>query len=150
MKNTYHPAMRATHMAEPMEAAWVVLKQYDPMAPLHSHAQRLERPNVVGRPYTPPPRRLAPFERTERILADRNQAIDGANQFHQDRIDAQRNLPTPGATQMGEPEDRVENPFTHRSQMTGQPPNDPAFIQQLIAQNKQETNKRAQERKDRD
>lgn len=50
----------------------------------------------VGEPYETRPaktRLLMPHERRERILADRDQAIERANQFHQDRIDAMRNLP---------------------------------------------------------
>jgi hypothetical protein len=52
----------------------------------------------VGKPYQTRPattRPLQPQERRERVLADRNEAFDKANQFHQDRINAAQNLPTP-------------------------------------------------------
>ena len=66
----------------------------------------------VGEPYETRPattRMLMPHERRERILADRDEAYDKANQFHQDRIRAMRNLPgVPSSFSQGGPE---FNPF---------------------------------------
>ena len=66
----------------------------------------------VGEPYQTRPattRLLMPHERRERILADRDQAMERANQFHQDRIDAMKVLPDPSASfSQGGPE---FNPF---------------------------------------
>lgn len=58
------------------------------MRPAHMRSQVFP---VDGRPATT--RMLMPHERRERILADRDQAMERANQFHQDRIRAMRNLP---------------------------------------------------------
>lgn len=55
-------------------------------------------------------RNLTPDERLVRVTADRNQAIDRANQFHQDRIDAMQNLPVPGS--FSRPPNPDFNPFT--------------------------------------
>ena len=55
-------------------------------------------------------RNLTPEERLVRVTADRNQAIDRANQFHQDRIDAMQNLPEPGS--FSRPPNPDFNPFT--------------------------------------
>ncbi len=55
-------------------------------------------------------RNLTPDERLVRVTADRNQAIDRANQFHQDRIDAMQNLPEPGS--FSRPPNPDFNPFT--------------------------------------
>lgn len=52
----------------------------------------------VGVPFEVSPattRLLMPHEQEERTVADRNQAMERANQFHQDRIDAMQNLPEP-------------------------------------------------------
>lgn len=54
-------------------------------------------------------RNLTPDERLIRVTADRNQAIDRANQFHQDRIDAMQNLPEPGS--FSRPPNPDFNPF---------------------------------------
>jgi len=72
----------------PLEKAWRVVKQYDPMRPAHMRSQVFP---VDRRPATT--RMLMPHERRERILADRDQAMERANQFHQDRIRGMRNLP---------------------------------------------------------
>ena len=109
----------------PLEKAWRVVKQYDPMRPAHMRSQVFPQMSSntrvmrvpggklnqfgresfhnhgyarqdVGEPYETRPaktRLLMPHERRERILADRDEAYDKANQFHQDRIDAMRNLP---------------------------------------------------------
>ena len=121
------------------ESAWHLLKQYDPMRPAHMRSQvfpqmgslsRIERVpggkfdrfglpyregyamQDYGEPYQTRPattRLLMPHERRERILADRDQAMERANQFHQDRIRGMQNLPDPSASfSQGGPE---FNPF---------------------------------------
>tara|TARA_A100000172_G_C3041160_1_gene110533 strand:- start:1952 stop:2413 length:462 start_codon:yes stop_codon:yes gene_type:complete len=55
-------------------------------------------------------RNLTPDERLVRVTADRDQAVDRANQFHQDRIDAMQNLPEPGS--FSRPPNPNFNPFT--------------------------------------
>lgn len=110
----------------PLEKAWLVVKQYDPMRPAHMRSQVFPQMSSatrlmpvpggkldmygresfygpyghahqdVGEPYETRPaktRLLMPHERRERILADRDEAYDKANQFHQDRIRGMRNLP---------------------------------------------------------
>lgn len=98
-----------------MEEAWNLLKQYDPMRPAHMRSQVFPemssdarmfhqypggmgsiKTRDVGKPYETRPattRMLMPHERRERILADRDEAYDKANQFHQDRIRGMQNLP---------------------------------------------------------
>ena len=126
-------------MKNAFDNAWYFLKQYDPMQSAHMRSQvfpqmgSLSRMEKVpggkldrfgfpfregyamqdyGEPYQTRPattRLLMPHERRERILADRDQAMERANQFHQDRIDAMKVLPDPSASfSQGGPE---FNPF---------------------------------------
>mgnify|MGYP003142972292 CR=1 FL=1 len=118
-------------MKNAFDNAWYFLKQYDPMQPTHMRSQVFPemssdtrmfsqfpggmgaiRRRDVGKPFQTRPattRTLLPHERRERILADRDQAMERANQFHQDRIDAMKVLPDPSASfSQGGPE---FNPF---------------------------------------
>jgi hypothetical protein len=150
-----------------MDIAWSILKQYEPMRPLHrrsvifpqmrSPTKWATKNRVMHRLYDKPRlgrysdfnrlrydgrnperygqylpiraeddqpgplhevrfqhqrkgRNLTADERAIRNLEDRNQAIDRANQFHQDRIDAMQNLPEPRG--FSRPPNPDFNPFT--------------------------------------
>ena len=153
-----------TRSADPLDEAWSVLKQYEPMRPLHRRSvmfPQMRSPTKIvenrqlgidGLPihtlgrhkgywthfgpkskgyFTPyheqdqegplhevrfqhqrKGRNLTPDERAIRNTEDRNQAIDRANQFHQDRIDAMQNLPSPGPGSFSQPPNPDFNPFT--------------------------------------
>jgi len=59
-------------------------------------------------------RNLTPDEQLIRVTADRNEAIDRANQYHQERIDAMQNLSEPSSS--SQPSGPVFNPFQNSAE----------------------------------
>lgn len=80
-------------MVRPFDAAWSIIKQYD----VNSYLGR----KTLGR---------------EGRMALRDDAMQGANAFHQARIDAMQNLPDPRMSEVGgkfsQPGGQPFNPFT--------------------------------------
>lgn len=114
-------------MKKAINDAWKILKQYDPMQPAHMRSQVFP---VGKQPATT--RMMMPHERQERILADRDQAMERANQFHQDRIDAMKVLPEPTTSfSQGGPDFNPFKPVGRENTMRLSPPQREYNIEQV-------------------